>query len=517
MTPVRITAALLAVIALARSAAAADATLAQIAPLLEDGTVAVVRLDLALQDAASLARLIPQSAARTPEQTTLIVTYADSIRSRLQGLGATRVYAILSSADLGRAGPFWLIPASEPAIARKIAAYLATGNPDSAEDPEAATLGVPLRVTIRDSVVFCGHAEAFDRLGRVLCPPRPDLQTAFAAAGDAPIAVAVAPSPAQRRVFREFWPAFPAESGQLAPEAASSIQWISLALDTGRNEARLQLATSSPADAAAIAAWAPAFLTWLDRQSTPDAPAADPLPANLLSVAGDRIDARIPLQNPVASRLLDRLCGGNFFAAEAFDAVHSLKQLGLAMHNFHDAWGSFPPPASVSKDGKPLLSWRVYLLPYLDQSPLYAKFHLDEPWDSPHNRPLIRQMPAVFASDAIDRNLEGKTTFLLPVADETPFHGKSGSHIRDIRDGTSNTVMILQASPEQAVPWTKPGDLPIDWKHLDKLFPASLKSFRAAFCDGSVHSHLNPKMPAETLQRILQHNDGQQVDTNTLQ
>lgn len=92
-------------------------------------------------------------------------------------------------------------------------------------------------------------------------------------------------------------------------------------------------------------------MTWLDRQSTPDGPAADPLPANLLSAAGERIDARVPLQNPVASRLLDRLCGGNFFAAEAFDAVHSLKQLGLAMHTFHDAWSSFPlPPASQRKE-----------------------------------------------------------------------------------------------------------------------------------------------------------------------
>lgn len=217
MIPARITAALLAVIALARSASAADATLAQIAPLLEEGTVAVVRLDLALQDAASLARLIPQTAVRTPEQSAQVVTYTDSIRSRLQGLGATRVYAILSSADLGRAGPFWLIPTSNPAVARKIAGYLATGSPDSGEDPEAATLGVPLRVTIRDSVVFCGHDGAFNRLGRVLCPPRPDLQTAFAAAGDVPIAVAVSPSPAQRRVLREFWPAFPAEAGQLPP------------------------------------------------------------------------------------------------------------------------------------------------------------------------------------------------------------------------------------------------------------------------------------------------------------
>ena len=67
------------------------------------------------------------------------------------------------------------------------------------------------------------------------------------------------------------------------------------------------------------------------------------------------------------------------------------------MHNYHDTYGTFPPAATTDGADKPLLSWRVAILPFLEQQPLYEQFHLDEPWDSPHNKTLIEQMPQVYA------------------------------------------------------------------------------------------------------------------------
>ena len=84
--------------------------------------------------------------------------------------------------------------------------------------------------------------------------------------------------------------------------------------------------------------------------------------------------------------------------------VGNLKRIGLAMHNYESAEGHFPPAAITGKDGKPLLSWRVAILPYLEdydgqsRSDLHKTFQLDEPWDSPHNKALLARMPAVFAS-----------------------------------------------------------------------------------------------------------------------
>ena len=85
------------------------------------------------------------------------------------------------------------------------------------------------------------------------------------------------------------------------------------------------------------------------------------------------------------------------------------------MHNYHDVYKSFPAQASYDNKKKPLLSWRVHLLPYLDELALYKQFKLDEPWDSANNKPLIAKMPAVFRSPHIANAEPGKTTYLVPV------------------------------------------------------------------------------------------------------
>jgi hypothetical protein len=76
--------------------------------------------------------------------------------------------------------------------------------------------------------------------------------------------------------------------------------------------------------------------------------------------------------------------------------LDNLQQIAAAMHNYYDTYGYLPPAAVYGKNGKPLLSWRVLLLPFLDQNELYRQFHLDEPWDSAHNKKLLAQMPRVY-------------------------------------------------------------------------------------------------------------------------
>ena len=83
-------------------------------------------------------------------------------------------------------------------------------------------------------------------------------------------------------------------------------------------------------------------------------------------------------------------------AAARIQCANNLHQIGIAAHAYHDAFNSFPPAAITSKEGRPLLSWRVALLPHLDEGALYNEFHLNEPWDSAHNSKLIARMPAVY-------------------------------------------------------------------------------------------------------------------------
>jgi hypothetical protein len=197
-------------------------------------------------------------------------------------------------------------------------------------------------------------------------------------------------------------------------------------------------------------------------------------------------------------------------SAARAQSVNNLKQLGLAMHNFHDVNGRFPPAAVYSKDGKPLLSWRVLLLPYLEGNALYNEFHLDEPWDSEHNKKLLARMPKVFAVPSDEKaNAAHETHYQAFVGKGTVFEGKKGIRITEITDGTSNTIMFAEAA--KAVPWTRPQDLPFDPSQplpkLGGLFP---QGFNTTFCDGSVHFLRNTIKP-ETLKFLIMRNDGQVI------
>jgi hypothetical protein len=168
-------------------------------------------------------------------------------------------------------------------------------------------------------------------------------------------------------------------------------------------------------------------------------------------------------------------------SARRMQSLNNVRQIMLSMHNYHDANGKFPAQAIAQGDGDPLLSWRVAILPYLGEQALYNQFHLDEPWDSDHNIKLLEKMPEVFRnpSDLLDAVT---TTYLVPMGKGVGLSSE-GLKMRDITDGTSNTLAVLDVDPELGVPWTKPDDLDIrqnDW--LDWL---RAEGSNAGFFDGS--------------------------------
>jgi RNA polymerase sigma factor (sigma-70 family) len=165
-------------------------------------------------------------------------------------------------------------------------------------------------------------------------------------------------------------------------------------------------------------------------------------------------------------------------------SVDNLKQIGLAIHNYADANGHLPPPAIYGKDGKALLSWRVMLLPYLEQQNLYKAFHLDEPWDSEHNKTLAQTIVKIYApvGPAKDKSL---TYYQAFVGTGAAFEPKKKLQFSDITDGTSNTFFVAEAG--DPVPWTKPEDLPyVPDQRLPKLGGLFESGFHVLFGDGSV-------------------------------
>ena len=142
----------------------------------------------------------------------------------------------------------------------------------------------------------------------------------------------------------------------------------------------------------------------------------------------------------------------------------SLKQISLAMMSYEMKHGTFPPRTIFSKDGKPLLSWRVVLLPELGQQALFDEFNLDEPWDSPHNKPLIARVPLFCLNENGDA-AKGRTRFVVPVGKDTMFDGDKGVSKKQVTDGLSNTILIIVVGENRSVIWTKPDDMDFDPEH----------------------------------------------------
>ncbi len=195
-------------------------------------------------------------------------------------------------------------------------------------------------------------------------------------------------------------------------------------------------------------------------------------------------------------------------AAQRANALNNLKQIGLAMQNHDSVFRRFPASYSVDKEGKPLLSWRVRILPFIENKPLYEAFHLDEPWDSPHNKKLIEMMPLEYMSPGIETP-PGMTHYLAICGPDTAFPPGKGIGLGDIRDGTSNTIMVVEST--KAVPWTKPEDLTFDPKNpAAGLFGLRPGVCNATMCDGSVQS-LPESIDPEMLGRFLMRNDGKEA------
>lgn len=193
-------------------------------------------------------------------------------------------------------------------------------------------------------------------------------------------------------------------------------------------------------------------------------------------------------------------------------AKNNLRQMAIALHNHESVFRSFPAPASLDAAGKPLLSWRVQILPFIEEDLLYRQFHLDEPWDSPHNSKLIARMPKVYESPNSRRGVKklpaGMTCYLAPIGPDTVFPGATGLPITSITDGTSNTIMLVEAAPEQAVIWTKPDDWEFDPQQPKAgLVGQRRGGFLASLSDGYVQ--LIPEtVSEETLRRLFNRHDG---------
>ena len=197
-------------------------------------------------------------------------------------------------------------------------------------------------------------------------------------------------------------------------------------------------------------------------------------------------------------------------AARRSQSMNNLKQIGLAMHNYYDSYRTLPAQANYDPQDKPLLSWRVQLLPFLEQQALYAQFHQDEPWDSAHNKTLIDKMPPVYRS-ASSKSPPNTTIYQVPAGKGTLFEGQKGIEFVEVTDGLSNTILAVEADDDQAVIWTKPDDLEYDPQEpmagLGQVRPGG---FNVLMADGSVR-FIGNNIDPEVLKAMFSRGGGEVV------
>ena len=199
-------------------------------------------------------------------------------------------------------------------------------------------------------------------------------------------------------------------------------------------------------------------------------------------------------------------------AKELKASQENLKQIGIAYHSYCDTFGKCPHNIE-DKDGKPMLSWRVQLLPYLEESDLYKQFKLDESWDSKNNKALIDKIPKAFAPIRVKAE-KGETFYRGFTGADTAFEaGKVLKLPASFLDGTSNTLLVVEAG--EACLWTKPDDLPYDPKKaLSKLGGLFDGDFHVLMADGSVYPGKSSKMNADEFKKMVTRSDGMVQDTD---
>ncbi len=472
-----------------------------LAPFVNDDTFAAACVDVGavnvVEIAGTLLKWVPAGAV-DPVEWTGGAALADGMVRQLQQAGVGNAYLVIGLADIHRGGgPLAIVTARAGQSIETIEQRF--------RELKQQLGGDDVDIQRKGDVVLIGAKSTVARYTSLKSADRSDL-TGPLMQHDQEHAMAAAvfcPGPDFRRVVRELWPDLPGPLAPLKGDLIDRLQHVEAVVDPlPKSNPRVTLVAHDAATADQLAKlWRdmPKIVAELGAQSSEVERAksyahllTDSLPAK---VEGPRAIINVSADEAQLEKLramLGEAAGKSMGASWRHQRMNQFKELCVAFMNYYDVNKHLPPAAIYDKNGKPLLSWRVAILPFLDENKLYKKFHLDEPWDSPHNARLISKMPTVFADPDVHlRQLthQGKTTYKVPVGPETAFYNTVGLDFREMRDGTSKTILVVEVPPSQAVEWTKPADWEVDLAHPKKGVERNDRDyFVAGFADAHVQA-----------------------------
>jgi len=204
-------------------------------------------------------------------------------------------------------------------------------------------------------------------------------------------------------------------------------------------------------------------------------------------------------------------------ASRRMQCSNHLKQIGLALQNYHDTYGCLPPASIADAQGKPMHSWRVLILPFMEQKALYDKYRFDEPWNGPNNSKLHKEIVNVFCCPSRPKQQpRTETSYVAVVGTETVWPGTDVVKLADFKDGTSNTILVAELA-NSGIHWMEPRDLhvmqmpmavnPTQGQGISSVHP---NVALAVFVDGHTQA-LTKNTPPEILRALLTIAGGEQI------
>ena len=222
-----------------------------------------------------------------------------------------------------------------------------------------------------------------------------------------------------------------------------------------------------------------------------------------------------PANLPQANEQKNTIVGGTRVSAKI--TYTKLQAIGKALWSYHDQHGHFPARVSRSEFGTPLLSWRVALLPHLGEKDLFARFRLDEPWNSEHNRELILLMPSVFQIATGDSAKNEKTHIVVPVMPGSLWVNREDADrsVKQIKDGTAVTMATFVSPSGEGVIWTKPDDVAFAPGKIKEALFAQQDVCSVGLFDGSVLS-IGRNASSDRMAALVTINGGESVSLEDL-
>ena len=204
-------------------------------------------------------------------------------------------------------------------------------------------------------------------------------------------------------------------------------------------------------------------------------------------------------------------------ATQRSTCTKHLKQMGLALQNYFDVYKCFPPVYTTDANGKPMHSWRVLILPFLEEHALYDRYDLNEPWDGPHNSQLAKFMPPAFRCPSDAANPGTTTDYVAVIGPETIWQPDRSTTFAEITDGSSNTIAVIEASGA-GIHWMEPRDLPfaavakgINPKQGQGISSHHSGAVIAMFADGHTQT-IQADISLETLKALFTKAGGEKLD-----